>query len=346
MWIWEDNNRGAKGMNIRNASAVLSLVLLGACLGAPQSAQADEDGVSYWLPGTFGNLAAAPQPPGFQFGVVNYNTWVSASGDVARAREIRIGDLDRSATVDLNVKLKSDAYLFLLNPTYVVPKSVLGGQFAIGMTAIVGTMSSSLAGTLTVNANGAAATRQGRIDSTVAGFSDLYPMATLRWPKGNNNFMVYLTGDIPVGTYDPRRLSNLGIGHGAIDGGVGYTYLNEKTGREFSAVTGLTGNFENTDTNYTNGLDWHLGWSASQFLSQQWFVGVTGYFYHQVTADHGQPAFLGANESHVAAAGPQIGYLFPLGKAKGFLGLKGYAEFNSYRRASGGNVWLTFAVTP
>jgi hypothetical protein len=33
--------------------------------------------------------------------------------------------------------------------------------------------------------------------------------------------MTYLTGDIPVGAYDPTRLSNLGIGHAAIDGGGG-----------------------------------------------------------------------------------------------------------------------------
>jgi hypothetical protein len=43
-----------------------------------------------------------------------------------------------------------------------------------------------------------------------------------------------LTGDIPVGAYDPKRLANLGIGHGAIDGGAGYTYFNPQTGHEFS----------------------------------------------------------------------------------------------------------------
>ena len=37
--------------------------------------------------------------------------------------------------------------------------------------------------------------------------------------------MVYGTGDIPVGDYDKTRLANLGLGHGAIDGGVGYVYL-------------------------------------------------------------------------------------------------------------------------
>jgi hypothetical protein len=48
--------------------------------------------------------------------------------------------------------------------------------------------------------------------------------------------MVYATGDIPVGDYDASRLSNIGIGHGAVDGGGGYTYFNPQTGQELSAV--------------------------------------------------------------------------------------------------------------
>ena len=101
----------------------------------------------------------------------------------------------------------------------------------------------------------------------------------VKWHDGVNNYMVYATGDIPVGAYDPNRLANLGIGHGAIDGGVGYTYLNPETGYEFSIVSGLTGNFTNTDTNYTNGVDWHTDWAASKFSgSKQLFVGAVGYF--------------------------------------------------------------------
>jgi hypothetical protein len=34
--------------------------------------------------------------------------------------------------------------------------------------------------------------------------------------------MVYGAGDIPVGDYDPNRLANLAIGHGAVDFGGGY----------------------------------------------------------------------------------------------------------------------------
>jgi hypothetical protein len=52
----------------------------------------------------------------------------------------------------------------------------------------------------------------GRSDE-VSGIGDLYPMAQLFWSNGVHAWMAYLTGDIPVGAYDPDRLSNLGLGH-------------------------------------------------------------------------------------------------------------------------------------
>ena len=58
----------------------------------------------------------------------------------------------------------------------------------------------------------------------VAGFGDIYPMAQLFWNKGPHNWMAYVTGSVPVGNFLPRRLSNLGRGHGAIDVG-GATYI-------------------------------------------------------------------------------------------------------------------------
>ena len=41
------------------ASALVSVVV-----AVPMPAMADEGGVSFWLPGFFGSLAAAPQQPG------------------------------------------------------------------------------------------------------------------------------------------------------------------------------------------------------------------------------------------------------------------------------------------
>ncbi len=80
----------------------------------------------------------------------------------------------------------------------------------------------------------------GSWSDSVFGAGDLYPTGSLRWNQGVNNFMTCLTGDIPVGLYNAQNLANLGIGRGAIDPGGGYTYFDQQTGHEFSAVIGAT----------------------------------------------------------------------------------------------------------
>jgi hypothetical protein len=309
-------------------------------------AQADEGGVSFWLPGQFGSLAAAPAQPGWSAASTYYHTKVSGDGDVAAARQFTIGRFSRTLNVNLNVNLDARADLVFLNGTYVFATPVLGGQFALGMTGLFGHSHASVDGTLTASIGGLSATRTGSITDSRDGVGDLYPMATLKWNNGVHNVMTYVTGDIPVGTYDPSNLANFGIGHGAIDGGVGYTYFNPQTGHELSAVTGLTYNFKNTDTDYRNGVDWHLDWGASQWLSKQLFFGAAGYFYNQVTADSGSLAILGPVRSRVIGVGPQIGYVLPIGDMQGFLGLKTYFEFDANERPHGVNTWLTFAISP
>lgn len=326
--------------------AIVSTLLLGVLALVPSMAKADQGGVSFWLPGTYGSLAAVPLQPGWSLGTVYYHASVSAGGQVAAAREITIRRFDPTIGVNVNARLKANVGLFLVNPSYVFETAVLGGQLSLGMAAVIGHNNTSLDGAISAGIGPFTATRTGRIDSSLTGFGDLYPQASLRWNYGVHNFMTYVMGGIPVGAYNSSRLANLGIGHAAIDGGIGYTYFDPQTGREFSAVTGLTYNFKNPDTNYRNGINWHLDWGASQFLSKQLHVGLVGYFYHQLTADSGAAPFLGDNKSRVAAIGPQIGYLFPVGDKQGYLNLKGYYEFDAARRADGWNVWLTFAISP
>jgi hypothetical protein len=267
---------GAKLINKIRASRQVILPLVAVALfgvaantSAPKMAVADEGGVSYRLPGQFGSLAAVPAQPGWSYASIYYHTSVNAGGNVSAARQVSIGKFSPTVNVNLNANLNVHADLVFLNGNYVFATPVLGGQFALGMTGAFGRSNASIDGTLTAVTGGLTTTRQGSISDSRGGVGDLYPMASLRWNSGVNNFMTYLTGDIPVGTYDSSRLANFGIGHGAIDGGGGYTYFNPQTGREFSMVTGLTYNFKNTNTDYQNGIDWHLDWGLSQFLSKQ-----------------------------------------------------------------------------
>jgi len=270
---------------------------------------------------------------------------VSAGADVAFARQVTRGGITVNFPGNLNASLKGDANLALVVPSYVFASPVLGGQFAISMAGIFGNTKASVDATLTGMGPFGIVVSGARSDS-VTGFGDLYPKATLVWNQGVNNFMTYVTGDVPVGDYDPNRLANLGIGHGAVDGGFGYTYFNPQTGHEFSAVTGLTYNLKNTDTDYKNGVDWHLDWGASQFLSKQLHIGLVGYVYNQLTGDSGGGDRVGDFKSRVVGIGPQLGYILPVGGYQGYLNFKVYKEFDASHRADGWNAWATFVISP
>jgi hypothetical protein len=127
----------------------------------------------------------------------------------------------------------------------------------------------------------------------------------------------------PLAKGAPGRIANLGIGHGAIDDGGGYTYLNPATGHTFSDVAGFICNFKNPDTQVQSGVDFHFDWSAAQFLSKQVFIGLAGYAYQQVSDDTGGSPLLGGFRSRVLGVGPQIGYIFPVGKHAGIFELQG-----------------------
>lgn len=327
-------------------AAIISLAIA----SIPTIASADEAGVSFWIPGFFGSLAATPQQPGWSAAAIYYHTSVSAGGDVARAREIETGRIPANLTATLNAKLNADVDLGLLVGTYVFASPVLGGQASATLMGVYGANSTSLAGlltgTLSTPLGSVPFSRSDSISDSIIGFGDLIPQFTLRWNAGVNNYMTYVTGDIPVGAYQSTRLANIGIGHGAIDAGGGYTYFNPQTGHELSSVLGFTYNLKNTDTQYQSGVDMHFDWGASQFLSKQVQVGLVGYVYKQLGCDSGSGDRVGCFRSQVAGAGPQIGFIFPVGDMQGYLNLKAYKEFAAENRPEGWNAWVTFAISP
>src|SRR5712675_3439480 len=320
-------------------------ITLAALVLYPDVSHADESGISFWLPGLEGSLAAAPTTPGWSIGAIYYHTTVNATGAAAAAREFQVGRFSPTVNINLNVSLSGQGDLAFVAPTYTFATPLFGGQASMTLAGIYGRSAASIAGTLTAAAGPIVTTRSGFLEDALTSYGDLYPTFKLKWNSGVNNFMVYAAGDIPVGDYDPNRLSNIGIGHGAIDLGGGYTYLDPATGNEFSGVGGFTYNFKNPDTQYQSGIDFHFDWGISQFLSKQVFVGFVGYVYQQVTDDFGQPAVLGGFRSRVFGIGPQLGYIFKIGENQAFLGLKGYGEFNADNRPSGWSTWLTFAIS-
>ncbi len=293
-------------------------------------ARADEGGTSVWLTGSMGSFSAAPSEPGWSLPVIYYHSSVDASASQL---------FDIAGQVSAGLHGRGD--LIFLNPTYVFSTPVLGAQAALGVTAVFGHAEVDVNATLT--GPGGLKLSGSRSDS-VDGMGDLFPMGTLKWNRGVNNFMVYAMPSVPVGSYQVDRLANLGTNHWALDLGGGYTYLDPAKGQEFTAVLGFTNNFTNPTTDYKNGLDAHLDWAASQFLSEKVMVGAVGYFYQQLTGDSGSGAVLGDFKSQVAGIGPQMGYFFKVGDRQWYANLKTVFEFNANNRPAGWNLWLTLSI--
>lgn len=70
----------------RRRYALAAAVLISAAVLPSQPSGAGEGGVSLWIPGFFGSLAATPLQPGFSFAALYYHTSVEAGADVSFAR--------------------------------------------------------------------------------------------------------------------------------------------------------------------------------------------------------------------------------------------------------------------
>src|SRR5215510_13297545 len=218
------------------------------------TARADNGGVGFWLPGGMGSLAAVPGQPGWSLSTLYVHPDATAGGGK---------ELQNNASIVAGLHARADA--FAVMPSYTFATPVLGGQLTVGVAAAPGNVGVGINATLTGprgnQISGAASDER-------TSWTDVYYLSTLKWNQGVNNFMWYVLGNIPSGTYDSTRLANLSPGYVAVDSGAGYTYLNPQTGHEFSAVAGLTYNGTNSVLQYQNGIDFHLDWATSKFVTK------------------------------------------------------------------------------
>src|ERR1700755_3142566 len=123
-----------RGKSARTALATVALSIAMAA-SVPRASLADEGGVSFWVPGFFGSLAATPQQPGWAVASIYYHTSVSAGGDVFAAREFEIGKVPLNLSATLNANLNASGDIGFVAPTYVFATPVLGGQASVGVLA-------------------------------------------------------------------------------------------------------------------------------------------------------------------------------------------------------------------
>ncbi|MBR1211830.1 transporter [Bradyrhizobium sp. JYMT SZCCT0180] len=317
----------------RWSQQALAVLTFTAIALVPVAAKADNGGIGFWLPGTMGSLSAVPGQPGMSYTFQYIHLDATAGGGKA---------LQNNSNIVAGLRAKADVGVFL--PTYTFATPVLGGQLTIGAATVPGNIGVDINATLT-----------GPRGNTISGsafdnrvtWGDVYYIGTLKWNFGVHNLMTYVFGNIPTGTYDSTRLANLSPGFVAVDSGAGYTYLNPKTGQEFTVVGGFSFSGTNTALDYRNGIDFHADLAASQFIGKSVHVGAVGYVYQQVTGDTGTGAKLGANRGTAIGIGPQIGFFFPAWEGyTGYLNLRGYADVFTENRPANATFMATLSFTP
>src|SRR5579862_6861624 len=87
---------------------------LAVAFSMPRISFADEGGVSYWLPGFYGSLAAVQQQPEWSVLSISSSTTVSAGGDVFLSRQFPIPTLpvNPSATATASLHATGDIGTF------------------------------------------------------------------------------------------------------------------------------------------------------------------------------------------------------------------------------------------
>jgi hypothetical protein len=304
----------------------LALVILVSllCIRAA-SVQAAEGGYSNYLPGTYGDFAAAVEPPS-RFTIRNDLYYYQADG----GRSIRSGLLEADADLEFFMD-----FLTILHKPDV---EILGGHYAYGLFIPI------------VHADIDTGIRLGNLqvrrqeDTFGLGDLTLIP-GILFWNRGNFHFTLAEYIVTPTGEYDTDDLANTGLNYWTFDTDVAVTYLNEKTGQDYSINIGYNYNTENSDTDYQTGEEFHVDYMVNQFLSESFAIGVHGFYLKQVSGDSGDGAILGSFKGEAAGVGPAV-----LWNTKSFSRevsfiAKWLHEFGAERRLEGDHVFASFAMS-
>ena len=340
---------------MRNQVVLLASVVLGTASIGSSGGQAAENAAGIYLLGTKTTMAGFVPPPGTYFVDVNYFYAGDASGTAAAGVALRrLGNLTGlpppTLTAEADIKLNGDAQVAMPTVLWVAPGKVLGGNVGFGAIIPVGRKAIDvdidalatlplprLNRTLQVG-------RQFNFDESTTDFGDPVANALIGWHEGNWHWNIGTLINIPIGPWSTQSDTNLSFNHWAVDTTGAVTWLDPKSGWELSSAAGFTFNWENPDTDYTTGTEFHVEWALLQHFSKKFALGVTGYYYQQVTADSGVGAKLGDFEGRVTALGGILTYDFALGKIPVSTQWSYFHEFDVENRLEGDAGVLTIVV--
>ncbi|MGJ7917830.1 transporter [Massilia sp. LXY-6] len=288
-----------------SSAAALAAALL---LSAP--AFATEGGGGIYPNGAENFLAGAMPPPGW---------YTLAYGTHYRATELRDKNGKDIAAALGGFRAEVDAIVPRL--IWVTPHQVLGGQLAFH--AIVPLVEADV--------------RIGPVRQRERGIGDLNLAVALGYHASPSFHHVFaLEVNAPTGSYDSKRIANLGRNYWNIEPVMALTYT-QPAGINADLKLMLDYNFRNRDTGYRSGRELHADYALGWAFGKGWVAGVGGYFYRQVTDDRVAGATLAGNKGQAYNIGPSIKYQ---SKDGWFLTAKLERQYSVRNRPDGSAFWV------
>jgi len=301
---------------------LLFLVLL------PGLAMAEEGGSGHYLPGSMASfIDGVPLKEAFllRVNIVYYNGSIGADKPLPIAGQTTLGADASSWGFGLTVLWR--------------PPLDLGERWSYAMSATTPY--------LLMDVDVAATSTPGSLtrSSSTNGLGDIVLMPLMLNynvnPDFNVNFRVGAYA--PTGSYEVGRLANTGKNFWTIEPVLGLMYFGQKNGIEASAFFGADFNTENEDTNYQSGTQFHVDGTLAQhfpLLGGLAGVGVSAYYYQQVTGDSGSGATLGDFKGRTIGVGPVVSYTGKIGGHDTVFEFKWLHEFETKNRLEGDILWL------
>lgn len=294
--------------NKLNAALALALATLAGAAGAT------EGGGTIYPVGAENFTCCALPPPGL-YGMTWYQHY---SADAVRGNG---GEVVTPSTFKVN------ANAIVPRVVYVTPMVVAGAS--LGVQAILPIVN--------LDVNVASGVQQSK-----TGFGDMTFGPVLGWHLSEKLHSV-LALDIyaPTGAYKKGDVANIGRNHWALQPVLGFSYI-QPHGFNADLKTMWTYNFKNDDTDYKDGKELIVDYSAGWGVGGGWTLGVGGYYYQQLTNDSQNGATIDNNKGRAVAFGPSVRY----DSGKGwFITAKYQDEMAVRNRADGAAFWVK-AVFP
>jgi len=292
----------------------------------PSALRAEEGGSGHYLPGSMASFVdGTPSAPTFvtRLNVISY--------DASHPAPLPIAGL-QPASVD--AKLFAAGLTFLWRPGFE-----LAPGWSYAMSTTIAHVSLEVAGNLT------AAGITVRRATTVSGLGDIVLIPVmLNYTVSPDLHLDFRTAFYaPTGSYQLGRLANTGKNFCT----AGLLYFGQKNGREASLFAGMDYNSENDATHYTSGNQFHLDGTLAQHFPLAGGiagVGLSAFYYNQVTGDSGSGATFGAFKGRTDGFGPAVSFVTKAGTADLVTELKWLHEADTKNRLQGDYLWLKVVV--